>query len=129
MRIPVHSRADAGKRNTHALMLLRQTERIFVTAPEKFRLPPRSPAPDRTRGMDNVPGGKAEARRYAGLACLASVEPAAGLQQFRPGRPVDGAIHSASSQKGAIGRVDDGVHTEFRDVAADHLNFHDVLSR
>ena len=50
------------------------------------------------------------------VAGFAASQSAAFGQQFRPRRPMDGAVHSSPSQKTFIGRVDDGVHVHCRNV-------------
>src|SRR5690349_13610988 len=45
------------------------------------------------------------------------------LQQFGPGGAMDGAVHSASAQKRAVGGIYDGIHLPPRDVVAHNFYF------
>ena len=46
------------------------------------------------------------------------------LEQLRPRRPVDAAIHAASTQQRFLCRVDDGIHAHFRDIIANNDKWH-----
>jgi hypothetical protein len=69
--------------------------------------------------MNDVAGFQLEAGRDLGLACRAAAERKAGRQQLRPGRAVDGAVDAAAAGKLRIGRVDDRIDIERRDVGDD----------
>ena len=74
--------------------------------------------------MNDIAGGQTESGRYAGFSGFASVKSAAGFQQFRTRGTMNGAIYTASAQQGLVGRIDDGIHFQFRNVCANRLNFH-----
>ena len=56
-------------------------------------------------------------RTLTDFAGVASVQGAALLEQARTGGRMDGAVHSAATQKRPVRRVDDRVNRELRDVA------------
>ena len=82
--------------------------------------------PHRAHGVDDVAARQAVRVRDLGLAGSATAQRSALLEQLRPRRPVDAAIHAASAQQGLLGRVDDGVHAHFRDVVANDDKGHIV---
>jgi hypothetical protein len=61
-----------------------------------------------------------------GVASLSTAQRPALLEQLRPRRTVDAAIHAASAQQRFLRRVDDGVHAHFRDVIANNDKGHDT---
>src|SRR4051812_8362472 len=75
--------------------------------------------PDRTDGVDHVPGRQAIAFGDLGIAGLAAVErPALGQQLLTRGT-MDRAIDPAAAEQRFIRGVDDGVHREGDDVGLD----------
>jgi hypothetical protein len=74
--------------------------------------------------VDHISGGKAVT---AGDFCLTGQTAAkvpAFLQKFRAGSGMDGTVHTASSQQGGIGRVDDGIAVHFCNIVSDNLQRH-----
>jgi len=67
--------------------------------------------------VDDVARGEREARRNARTAGGAVTDARAGLGQFRPRGPVDCAADAAARRQALVGRVDDCVDVEPRDVA------------
>jgi hypothetical protein len=59
------------------------------------------------------------------LAGRAAAKLAAFLEELRTGSAVNGAIDPAATEKRRIGRVDDGIHSERRDVGNDHVKISD----
>lgn len=66
--------------------------------------------------MDDVNCRQVVATRDRRVARIASRERTAFIKQARPGGPVDGAVHPATTQQRPVGRVDDRIHRELRDV-------------
>ena len=91
-----------------------------IAAIEQLGLAMPAAVPDRAHGMDHVTCGQGEARgdaRLAGGAAHARCrfgQGAAGRQQRRTGRAMDGAIHAAAAEQARIGRIDDGVRRQCR---------------
>lgn len=83
--------------------------------------------PDGAGRMDHVLSRQPVAFGDLRLPGLAAVQRPALLQQRRPGRPVDRAVHPAAAQQGGVGRVDDGVYSAGRDVPLDDLKRHGKL--
>ena len=75
--------------------------------------------PDRPHGVDDDLRRQVACNRYHGLTCRAAVRvQLAALGQYRrSARAVDRAIHTAAAPQAGVGRVDDGVDLERRDVA------------
>src|SRR5262249_35655215 len=69
--------------------------------------------------VDDMAGGEPISFRDLGVAGVAAVERSAFGQQVRPGRAMNGAINATTAEKGRIGRVDDGVNAQSRDVGND----------
>lgn len=70
----------------------------------------------RTVATAILAGGQAIALRELGVARCAAAQLAAFGKQLRPGGAMDCAIHAAAAEQGRIGRVDDGVNVQRRDV-------------
>jgi len=49
-------------------------------------------------------------------------------QQTWAGRAVDGTVHTAPAEQGFVGRVDDRIHRQGRDVALPHFDLHASVS-
>lgn len=82
-----------------------------------MRVPAR---PDRPDGVDDVIRRQAIPTRDLRVARIASSQASAFIEQPRPGGPVDGAVHPATTQQRPVRRVDDRVHRELSDVADNH---------
>ena len=74
-------------------------------------------APDRTDRMDHMPRRQPITPGDFGIAGFAAVERAAFGQQLGPGSIMDRAINAAPAKERRIGRVDDGVNAQCRDVS------------
>jgi hypothetical protein len=69
--------------------------------------------------MDHVSRGQVEAGRDARLSGRAAVQPAAGLEQPRPGGTMNRTIDTAAAEQAAVGGVDDPIDIQARDVGSD----------
>jgi hypothetical protein len=84
----------------------------------------------RTDGVDDPLGRQAEPGSGHGRAGskavrqLRGAQLAAGFEQFRPGRPVDRAVHAATAQERGIGGVDNRIHRPGSDIALNYFNPH-----
>ena len=65
-----------------------------------------------------------EPGRRLGVARGAAAEQAAGGDQLRAGRTMDGAIDTTTAKQRTVGRVDDCIDIEGRDVGTDDLQQH-----
>jgi hypothetical protein len=75
--------------------------------------------PDRSNGVDDMPGGKPITLRDLGIAGSAAAQRTALGKQFGSGGAMDRAIDTASTEEGRIGGVDDGVNAQDGDVGND----------
>jgi hypothetical protein len=112
--------AGGDQRKCHRLaaMLLRQRKARPVAGGELFPLAVLTAVPHGADGVDHIFARQAVCAGDLGLASPAAAQRPALSEQFRPRRPVDAAIHAASAQQRFLRRVDDGVHTHFRDVVS-----------
>jgi hypothetical protein len=114
--------ADRGNRQRSNLVLGARRENVAVAAGEEAGLVVVTPAPYGPNRVDDesrrqtkprsdpcLAGGAANARTNFGDA-------AAGLQQIRPGRRVNGTIDTTATEQRLVGSIDDGVDLEGRDV-------------
>lgn len=79
--------------------------------------PASAAVPDRADGMDYVFGRQTISARDLRIARVAATERTAFVEQLRPGGTVDGTVHAATTQQRRVGRVDDGVNAQCRNVS------------
>ena len=91
-------------------MCLCQTKGIPVARGEKFRLSLISSPPDRARSVDYVGSREFVTPGDFCLTRRAAFQSAAFLEELWPRRPMNGSVHTASSEKSRIGGVYDGIH-------------------
>src|SRR5215831_5812542 len=118
-RIAVDAGADAREGQRGEAMLPGELDGGAIARGEELGLALAAATPDRADSVNHVSRGEAIAPRDPGLASLAATEAATLLQELRPRRAMDGAVHAASAQQRGIGRVDDGMHREGGDVGVD----------
>ena len=104
------------------------------TRPAASASPLFPPAPDRSDRVHDEAGGQCESRRQLGVAGRAAAQrPARGVE-LRPGRREDRAAHAAAPGEGGVGRVDDRVDRQRRDVRGNwpdlsaHRTNHPIIS-
>jgi len=73
-------------------------------------------APDRTDGVDQVPGGKPVATRHLRRAGGTAGKRPALRRQFRPGGALDRAVDATAAEQRLVRGVDNGVELERGDV-------------
>ena len=117
---------DQRKGNRLTAVLLRQRKAGVIAGGELFPLAVLTAVPHRADGVDDVAARQAVRARDLGLAGPAAAQRPALLEQLRPRRTVDAAIHAATAQQRFLRRVDDGVHGHFRDVVANNDKGHIV---
>ena len=69
--------------------------------------------------MDHVVRGQPITFCDFGAAGFAALERAAFSQKLRPCGPMDRAVHAAAAEQGPIGRIDDRVNVQARNVGDD----------
>ena len=124
----VAENAGGDQRKCHRLtaVLLRQRKARPVAGGELLPLAVLTAVPHGADGVDDVAARQAVRAGDLGLAGSAAAQRPALLEQLRPRRTVDAAIHAATAQQGFLRRVDNGVHAHFRDVIANNDKGHDT---
>ena len=97
-------------------MALAQSNGAGVTGCQRLVLSAAATVPDRTDGVDDTRRRQLVAGGDLGIAGLATMEPAAFLEQFWSSSTVDRAIDPAAAQKRRVGGVDDGINAQGRDI-------------
>lgn len=121
-RIPIGTGTDRREGDGAHTPLKRELKRTAIGAFEQGGFIVRATAPHGADGVDDILRGQLETRRDLGVANLAAVELAAGLEQFGTGGAVDGAVDTAAAEQGFVGGVDDGVDVEGGDVGLDDFD-------
>jgi hypothetical protein len=116
-RKTVDASADGGKRNGPDSVFASEFETPPITGCEPFVFVAISSVPNRTHGMEYPPGGQLKAGCGFGVSSGATVQPAAGFEQFRTCGTVDGAINAATAEQRGIGRVHNCIHGKPGDIA------------
>src|SRR5262249_17017329 len=75
--------------------------------------------PDRSNRMNDMTGREPVSPRDLGVAGLAAVKHPALGHQIRPRFTVDGAVDPTTAEKRRIGRVDDRVNAQGRNIGND----------
>jgi len=129
-RIAEHPAADGRERDRFHVQLLGQLQRLPITVGQQCRLIAQAVLPDRADGVEHMLCRQIEGRCLADLAGRAAHARAdlrqgtAGVEQLRAGRAMDRAVHAAAAQQGFVGRIDDRIHRQGRDVALPHFDLH-----
>ncbi len=126
--VAVHAAADRGQGNSVHAVLLREGEAAAIAGSEEALLAGGAAPPDGTDRVKHEPSRQREGRgraRGAGRAAHSRVklgDASAGREQPRPRGAVNSPIDAPSAQHALVGRVDDCVHLELRDVPDDDLD-------
>jgi hypothetical protein len=91
----------------------------MITGGEQLLFVVRAAAPDRSDSVNDMPGLQPVPGGYFRRSGRAAAERSAFGQQFRPGRAMNGAIHTAAAQQALIGGIHDDIDVETGDVG-DH---------
>jgi len=120
--------AGGDQRKCHRLtaVLLRQRKAGAIAGGELFPLAVLTAVPHRADGVDDVAARQAVRARDLGLAGPAAAQHPALLEQLRPRRTVDAAIHAATTQQRFVRRIDDSVHLHFCNIIANNDKGHDT---
>ena len=124
LRIAVSAGGDHREGDALAVVCRRQFQGMPVAAGEQFFLPVGASVPDGPDRVDHIAGRQAVPFGDLCFPGIAAAECAAFLEKFRPGRPVNGAVHAPAAQQGPVGRVYDRVHVHFGDVIPHHFKRH-----
>ena len=108
---------DGGKINGCNAVLFREAQAGAVTGRQQSRLPRAAALPDGTGCMNDVSGLEVVAPGNLSMPGFTAAEGSAFSEEFRPGGTMNGPIHAAAAQKGAIGGVDNALRVGLCNIA------------
>ena len=117
-RVAVDPRRDRGEGDRADAEFVRPRQRLAVARREQLGLAESAAAPHRADRVDHPARGQPEPGRGLRLAGPATAQPAAVLDELRPGRTVDRSVDTSTAEQRRVGGVDDGVDVLAGDVAA-----------
>ena len=94
----------------------RERKRGAIAGGEQFLLALVTAAPDRPDRVNDVPGLEPVAAGDLGGTGVAAAQRLAFGQELGSGGAMDGAVDAAATEQRPVGRVDDGIDVERRDV-------------
>ena len=97
-------------------MLDDEREAASITIREQVILAVQAVVPDRADGVNDPLGWKLVTACDFGLTGGATAERAAFRQQFRPRRPMNGAVHAATTEQRRVGGIHNCLHVLLRNV-------------
>lgn len=97
-------------------MFVRKFQCAAIAARQTFRLALATAVPDRTDRMNDKPGRQMIPLSDFCITGTASTKRFTFRQQFRPGSPVNGAVHATAAQQASIGSIDDCIYVQRCDV-------------
>ena len=100
-------------------MVPRKRERTAIAGGERLVLAAVAALPDRSHGVDDVPGRQTVALGDFGVPGRAAAEAAAFSQKIRSGGPVNRAVDPSAAKQRVVRCIDDGVDIQRRDVGDD----------
>jgi hypothetical protein len=118
-RETINSGGDGGKRNRREAVALTEFDGVSITGRQRLIFTLAAGIPDRADGVNHMPGWQAITSGNLGSAGLAAAQCAAFGNQLRAGRAMDRTIDAAAAQQRAIGRVDDRVNAQCRNIGDD----------
>ena len=118
-RKTIRAGADGRKRHGLDAVLFDQRETTPITTREQVVLAVLAAVPDRADGVNDPPGWKFAAPGDFGQTRRATAERAAFRQQFRSGRPMNGAVHATAAEQRRVGGIHNRIHALLRNVAGD----------
>src|SRR6185295_3321358 len=110
--------ADARKRQRGDALIRGKLDAAPIARGEELRFSLRTAVPHRADRVNHVPGGQAVALGELGVTDLAATERTAFREKVGAGGAVDRAVNASASEQARVRGVDDRVHRELRDVAA-----------
>ena len=115
----IHSGGYCGESHRLQVVRLAQLDNADIARGQRLILTRLPTMPNRPNGMDHMTRRQAITGGDLGAAGLTAPEPAAFGQKRRPGRPMDRAIDTTTTEQRRICRVDDGVNVQRRDIGDD----------
>jgi phosphoglycolate phosphatase len=129
-RIAVGASANCGEADGPGAALLSQFQTLVIAACQLFWLALPAISIDRTDGVNHMLRRKRARRSYDGAPRWATSGGGADFIQLAhdrgPAGSMNGAIHAATAPQSGIRCIDDGVNTNFCDVANDQTEFFPV---
>src|SRR5689334_15987173 len=102
----------------------RELEALAIAGSEQARLAALAAAPYRSHRVDDMLRRQLITLSDFRLPGRAAVERTTFVQQLRPRRSVDRAVHSPAAQQRRVRSVDDGVHRERHDIDLTGFQLH-----
>ena len=121
-RIAVDACRDRRERDARAAELRCHFDRPPVAGCEQLGLSGFPSSPDRTDGVDHLPGRQPACSGRLGVAGGAAAQQAALGEDLRPARAVNRTVDAATAEQARVCRVDDCVDYLLGDVAAYSLD-------
>jgi len=110
---------DGGKGNRSKAVALAQRDGADIARRQRLVFALAAVVPDRTNGMNHVPGGKPVRQGDFGPTGFAAVKRAAFGEKAGASSAMDRAIDATPTKQGSVRGVDNGVNAQSRDVGDD----------
>jgi len=129
-RVAEHAATDRRERDRRQAQFLGQLQRFPVAVGQQRRLIAQAVLPHRAHRVQHVLCWQVVAGRgahFTGRAAHARADLRQRRtlgQQLRAGRAMDRPIHATPAKQGLVGRIDDRIHRQGRDVALPHFDLH-----
>src|SRR6266849_2232872 len=120
--IAVRTGRDRRECDRPATELVRELDRAPMARSKQLGLAFAAAVPDRADRVEHMLYGQRPARGRLHVSRVAAAEPTTLLENRRPTRTVDRAVHAAAAEQAGIRRVDYRVDLLLRDVAEDELD-------
>ena len=124
--IAVNTGGNQRKGYRLTAIFFRQIQRCPITGFQKLLLPMPAIPPARTDCMDHIFAGQTVSLCNFCTAGFAAMQRTAFCKQFRSGRTMNAAVHTAATQKGRVGRIDNRINTHFCNIVSDKLQRHEA---
>ena len=115
----INAGGNGGKGYGEKCVGLAQFERAAIAGSEQLVFARVAAVPNRTDGVNHIPGRKAIAFGDFSVAGGAATKRAAFGKQLGTGGPMNRTIDAATTEQRRIGGVDDGVNAQCRDIGND----------
>lgn len=122
----VNPAADGGKRDGVDIFTAGEIQALAVTAGQQLRLTQITASPNRADRVIDTFDWQAEPGSGTHFAHRTATNLAAGFEQFRSRRTVDGAIHATATEEPLVGCIDDYIYMQPSDITEvyfDHSNY------
>src|ERR1700742_2702977 len=122
-RIAIRAAADGRETNRLDFIFDRKLQRIPITIPQNLGLMVLSSSPNRTNCVnDKTRRTLISASDFRFAWSTTSESPTFG-EQLGPSGAMDCTVDPAAAQESGVRGVNDGIHVELRDIAADNVDF------